>query len=187
MIENNLKTDRLNHMKQVSDYALMIFDAVNGRLFDYSEKERKLLESAALLHDIGYNVAQASHHKHSLNMILEMKLEGFDDYEKEIIAHTARYHRSSFPDETKHKRYAALCEKQKETVKNLASLLRIADGLDNPRKNLITGIEFKEDTCSYVMTVRTVGFAPKLKMANTKKDLFEHLYSKPLSIECKRV
>lgn len=185
--ENHKYSDKQRHMNQVCTYALMLFDAVKNVIPDYIPDDRPLLQAAALFHDIGYSVSRTSHHKHSLDIILKMHLPDFDEEAKKVIAHTARYHRSSFPDETKHKRYAALNATQKARVKRLAALLRIADGLDKPEKNLITGMEFYDNGNFYTLVVRTVGFAPKLKMAETKKDFFEYLFSKPLKIECKRL
>ena len=185
--ENSVNTEKQTHMNQVAAYALMLFDVVEKVIPDYTRLERKLLYEAALLHDIGYKISRVSHHKHSLNLILDMELPEFSEDERMVIAHTARYHRSSFPDETKHKRYSALTSEQKKVVNRLAALLRIADGLDKPSRNLVTGMEFYDDGDSYRLVLRTVGYPIKLKMADRKKDFFEHLYSKPLKIECKRL
>lgn len=185
--ENSINVDKQMHMNQVATYALMLFDAVEKVIPDYTRLERKLLYEAALLHDIGYKISRASHHKHSLNLILDMELPDFTECEKKIIAHVARYHRSSFPDETKHKRYSTLSVEQKNVVKRLAALLRIADGLDKPSKNLVTGMEFFDEIDSYRLVLRTVGYPIKLKMADRKKDFFEHLYSKSLKIVYKRL
>ena len=178
---------RIPHSNQVKTYSLMLFDALNGKLFDFTAKEREYLAAAALLHDIGYYIDRKSHHKHSLNMILEMDFDEFSPLEREIIAHLARYHRSSFPDESKHMRFCALNEAQKNVIIKLCGLLRLADGLDKPQKNLITGIEAKIDENSINLTLRTVGFLPKLAMAEQKKDLLEFVYKKTVNLSCKKL
>ena len=178
---------RISHSNQVKTYALMLFDALNGKLFDFGAKEREYLAAAALLHDIGNHIDRKSHHKNSLNMILEMDFDEFSAYERAIIAHLARYHRSSFPDEAKHKRFAALDEVQKDVVMKLCGVLRLADGLDKPQKNLITGIEAEIDENSINLTLRTVGFMPKLAMAKQKKDLLEFVYKKTVNLSCKKL
>jgi exopolyphosphatase/guanosine-5'-triphosphate,3'-diphosphate pyrophosphatase len=61
----------IQHVKQVSKYSEMLFDTLNNKMFSYTEKEKKYLKVAALLHDIGYCIEKKSHHKHSMNMILE--------------------------------------------------------------------------------------------------------------------
>lgn len=175
-------SDRKEHAKQVQQYAEKLFDALNtGGICNFTQKEKEYLSKAALLHDIGYFVEQKSHHKHTMKMILEYGIKGFDSDEINLVANIARYHRSSFPKEEKHKNYAILDDKQKETVKKLASILRIADGLDKPSKNLILRIEAKETTDSIDFYLKTIGFKPKLKMAEEKSDLFEETFKKKVN------
>lgn len=189
MIEDIIKhyNIRYTHSNQVKSYSWMLFDALNKKLFDFHEKEKSYLCAAALLHDIGYHIERKSHHKHSLDMILSMDFKEFDAREREIVAHLARYHRSSFPDETKHKRFAQLDDEQKNIILKLSGLLRLADGLDKPSKNLITGIEANVDDTSINLILRIVGFMPKLAMAGQKKDLMEFIYKKPVNLFCKRL
>lgn len=173
------------HANQVKTYAGMLFDAIYPNKKE--SREKTLLETAALLHDIGYFVERQSHHKHSLDLILENLNEDFSKEEIQVIAHTARYHRSSLPDETKHKKFSKLNEEQKVLIFKLAPLLKIADGLDNPHKNLITGIEYEEDDKSATIIVRTVGFNPKLATAEAKRDFFECVKKKPVNFIIKRI
>lgn len=189
MIEEILEKYTINtaHAKQVKTYALMIFDALNNKLADFSENEKKYLSYAALLHDVGYFVEAKSHHKHSLDMILKMQLEDINQEEVKTIAHLARYHRSSLPDEDKHRRYSALTPEQKNIIQRLAPILRLADGLDSPHKNLVTGVEFEETPDHFNLFLRTVGFPLKLKCAEAKKEFFEIVYKKPLNLICKRI
>ena len=104
--------------------------------------------------------------------------EPFNEDEVKIIASIARYHRGSDPDESKHKIYTELTEEQKKTVCQLASILRIADGMDKPHKNLILRMEAKETEFSIDIYIKTVGFKPKLKMAEEKSALFSSVFKK---------
>ena len=171
----------IQHVKQVSKYSEMLFDTLNNKMFSYTEKEKKYLKVAALLHDIGYCIEKKSHHKHSMNMILENGLSEFDEKETQIIANIARYHRNSFPDETKHENYANLDEDSKVIVKKLSALLRIADGMDKPSKNLILDVKanISEETVDFY--VKTIGYQPKLKMAIEKSNLFEFVFQKKVN------
>ena len=105
----------------------------------------------------------------------------FTDDEKKIIANIARYHRSSLPDENKHKNYALLTEEQKQLVKKLGSILRIADGMDKPSKNLILRISAQETPQSIDFYIKTIGFKPKLKTAQEKSDMFENTFNKKVN------
>lgn len=177
----NLYPEKKEHSKQVKEYAEKLFDAINGTLTNFSEKEKQYLITAALLHDIGYARNKKSHHKHTLDIILESNIEGFNEYEKQIIAHTARYHRSSLPDETKHSKFASLTEEQKEIIKKLGSILKIADGLDKPSKNLILRMRIETTETEVHLYLKSIGFKPILKTVETKKDLFEQTFKKNLA------
>ena len=49
----------------------MIFDEVCEKIMEMPSHFRKLLENAALLHDIGYYIESKGHNKHSMKMIVE--------------------------------------------------------------------------------------------------------------------
>ncbi len=169
------------HAKQVEEYAEKIFDALNEKICSFSSREKEYLKTAAFLHDIGYFIDKKSHHKHTCSLILNNDLQDFNDDEKKIIANIARYHRSSLPDENKHKNYALLTEEQKQLVKKLGSILRIADGMDKPSKNLILRISAQETPQSIDFYIKTIGFKPKLKNAQEKSDMFEHTFNKKVN------
>lgn len=116
------------HSRQVTKLALALFDQTT-ELHGLGPPERELLEVAGLLHDVGFAVAQSAHHKHSLYLIRNADLDGFGPGELAVIANVARYHRKALPSE-RHPDYQALSEGERLLVRRLASLLRIADGLD---------------------------------------------------------
>ena len=57
----------------------------------------KLLEYAALLHEVGMHVSYQGHHRHSYYLIKNGDLRGFTPEEIEVIALIARYHRRAVP------------------------------------------------------------------------------------------
>ena len=61
-------------------------------LHQLGREDRKLLEFAAILHDIGYYVSSRSHHRHTLNMIMMEPLLGFSREERNVIANIARHY-----------------------------------------------------------------------------------------------
>ncbi len=169
------------HAQDVKKYAVMIFDAlkqgVNG-FKNLTDRSVIYLENAALLHDIGYAVEKKSHHKHSMNIILDEGIEGFSHEEVLIIANVARYHRASFPTPDKHEKFALLTENDRQLVCKLGGVLRLADGLDKPHKNLILRMQAKETDETVEIYLKTIGFKPNLKMAEEKKDLLEFVLHK---------
>jgi exopolyphosphatase / guanosine-5'-triphosphate,3'-diphosphate pyrophosphatase len=116
------------HADTVRSMALSLFDQLRD-LHGLGNPEREYLEAAALLHDIGYHISHAAHHKHSYYLIRHSELLGFTDREIEIIANVARYHRKSHP-KLKHDGYPRLKDEDRNVVRILAGLLRVADGLD---------------------------------------------------------
>lgn len=128
------------HALQVERLGTRIFYQTKGILHSYGEKEKELLEAAAILHDIGTLVTHNDHHKHSYYLIRHSGLLGFNDEEVEIIANIARYHRQSNPKDN-HSNFQNLPREHKKLVKELSSFLRIAEGLDKGHKCAIKDIE----------------------------------------------
>ncbi len=122
-------------MKQVVRLVEMLFDACQP-LHGLGQRERELLTCAALLHDIGLSVGVLSHHKHSQRLILEAALPALTDEERAIVANVARYHRKALPSE-KHPPFAELSPRDREVVRHLAALLRVADGLDRAHEDAV--------------------------------------------------
>ena len=129
-----------DHALQVKRLSSLIFDQTKGSFHNYTEKEKELLEAAAILHDIGSLVTHNDHHKHSYYLIKNSGLLGFNDEEVELIANIARYHRQSNPKES-HSNFQNLSREHKKTVKELSSFLRIAEGLDKGHKCAIKDLE----------------------------------------------
>lgn len=169
------------HTHQVTFLALRLFDELQS-LHDLDIQERFWLECAALLHDIGWIEGWRGHHKASLKIILSTPLLPFDSKERLIIGSIARYHRKSLP-EIRHDHYAALEQQEQETVKMLAALLRVADGLDSAHQNRV-----KDLTCQVRgKKVNLSCAAPSLPeeeiaRAEVKADLFQAVYKKKLVI-----
>jgi len=163
------------HSKHVAKLALALFDNL-ARAERLKKADRRMLETAALLHDIGYFISYNSHHKHSYHLIRHADLFGFTPREREMIAQVARYHRKSLP-KRKHEEYQRLDEKDRATVSRLGGILRLADGLDRRRSGLVEVVELTRtsDACQ-VKLLGTEDISVELFGANAKKDLFEQAF-----------
>jgi len=166
-----------SHAEEVRKLSMMIFDGVNETFKEMSNKQRKYLECAALLHDIGYSVDSKSHNKHSQKLILENGLEDYNERQKEIISCVCRYHRGSLPDKKEHEIYCHFDKKDRKIVKRLGGILRIADGLDRAHLSLIKKIRIQYDAENNIteifLTPVNFDFHPDISHAIRKKDLFE--------------
>jgi len=126
------------HARRVTELALQLFDDL-APLHGYGVMERRLLGFAGYLHDIGWTNGQKGHHVRSSRMILKDASLPVTSRDRDIIALVARYHRKRVPGKTP-RPFSHLKPKAKRRVLVLASLLRIADGLDYTRANRVTAI-----------------------------------------------
>jgi exopolyphosphatase/guanosine-5'-triphosphate,3'-diphosphate pyrophosphatase len=118
-----------DHSRHVARLARELFDATR-ELHGLGPAEAALLEAAALLANVGLVVSHSKHHKHSYYVIRNSdRLVGFTDHEIELVALVARYHRKSAP-KASHPEWASLDAADRELVRTLAGLLRVAIGLD---------------------------------------------------------
>lgn len=136
----------IHHSHHVAKMATTIFDDTK-ELHQLGGKDRKMLQYAAILHDIGYHIAHNNHHRHSLYLIKNSEMPGFTGEEIAMMATIVRYHRGSLPKKTsdararrEHEDYYALERGQRTKMLRLASILQIADGLDRSHQQLITDV-----------------------------------------------
>ncbi len=166
-----------SHPMEVRRLAMMIFDETSEKIHEMSNKQRKYLEAAALLHDIGYYIDSKGHNKHSMKMVIENGLLGFNEHEAILIGCICRYHRGGLPDKKEHEIYNTLEKKDRKLVKRLAGILKVSDGLDRGHLNLIKKIHLNYDEenniIEFILTPNTPEFRPDISSAIRKRDLFE--------------
>lgn len=167
------------HARQVARLSLELLDGLT-ELFTVGDRERRMLEAAALLHDAGYFISYSSHHKHSYHLIRHADLFGFTPRERELIASIARYHRKSLPKK-KHEGYARLSDVDRELVSRLGGILRLADGLDRRRISLVNQIGCEVTASEIRLRLHGDGdLSVELFGGREKSDLFEHAFDRGL-------
>lgn len=139
-------------------------------------RARQLLEAAAILHDVGYLINYAAHHKHSYHLILHADLPGWSAREIQVIAQVARYHRCGQP-KRKHRAFAMLERADRRLVRELAGILRIADGFDRTHTQLIGDVRLRREGADVVLEV-TAAHEPSVDLwgAARKSGLFERAF-----------
>lgn len=171
------------HALQVARLAESIFDQIapqssNGNL---TRPHRTLLSAAALLHDVGYEIAHENHHKHALYLIKNSELTGFSEAEREVIANVARYHRGPGPRE-RHLDFAALNEPDQKTVSALAGILRIADALDRSHDNRVNNLRCTRDgQVMHIQLLSSANCDREIFAAEQKAQLFAEVFKCKLS------
>lgn len=162
------------HSRHVADLALSLFDQTK-REHHLGPQERLWLEYAAILHDVGYLINPRQHHKHAYYLIKHSDMDGFAADEIDVVANIARYHRRAMPS-LKHEGFDRLTPRMQRVVKILASLLRIADGLDRTHFSLVQALTVKFGK-QITIDVRLTGDAEmELWAAKSRADLFEQVF-----------
>lgn len=124
-----------HHQLHVARLALLLFDRLQS-LHGLDENERRLLEYAALLHDIGWVGGGTSHHKRSSRLVMEDLTLPLARRQRRMVAAVARYHRGGMPS-GRHAVYRVLGDEDQRTVAALAALLRLADAMDASHRDLV--------------------------------------------------
>lgn len=170
------------HSRQVAKIAMKIFRYFKTEL-ELSDHDGELLEYASYMHDIGYHISHKKHHKHALYIIRNSELRGFKEWEIEVMANVARYHRRSTPQK-RHPFYDNLPPAQKDKVRKLSAILRVADGLDRSHYQNVQALEIIKSDSETKLLIKTEA-DPQLEIwgAMRKASLFEEVTGTTLSIE----
>ena len=171
----------VEHSDRVANFAVALFDQLQGKLHSWGIEEKQLLWAAAMLHNCGYHVNHAAHHKHSYYLIRYGELLGYTETELEIIANIARYHRRSAPKK-KHENYRNLSKNSRQLISQVSAFLRLAVALDRRQIGAISQLR-----CNYNPTTQELHLylkptnpnddcALELWSLDTKKAIFEAEY-----------
>ncbi len=165
------------HSEQVARLTMELFDQLKP-LHKLGPRARQVIEYAALLHDIGWHIGKAGHHKHGMYLIQHGGLKGFTPVEVAVMANVARYHRGPVP-RAKHEHYHALPKRAKQVARVGSALLRVADGLDRSHSGVTTGLTCAIGKRAVDVTIKHRGDAElELWGARQKADLFADVFDR---------
>ncbi len=116
------------HARHVADLALALFDGMKS-MHKLPNEQRDLLETGALLHNVGLNIDQPTHHIVGRDIILGEQLPWLDERERAILACMVAFHRKKVRP-AHEPAYLCLGKKDRQAALRLSALLRIADGFD---------------------------------------------------------
>jgi len=174
----------MEHAEFVKTISLKLFDELQP-LHKLTNKERELLEATSMLHDVGYHISHDQHHKHSYYIIANCIMPGFTQSEIEVMANIARYHRKSHPKK-KHENFQVLSPEKQNVVKVLASLLRIAEGIDRRKMQTVSDIEvhYNNSTIKIGLIPKNIQEVPDIELwgANRRKQMLEEVLSRKVNI-----
>jgi len=120
------------HSKHVTQMALQLFDGLTrDRVFRFTPKQRRTLQAAALLHDVGAGNGRHAHHKHSYHLIRKLQVPlGWTLADLRAIAAIVRYHRGALP-RPEHKCLRFVPAAARPSIIRLAGVLRLANAFDS--------------------------------------------------------
>ena len=165
------------HSEHVTLLALNFFDELKP-LHKLTNADRFLLNCAAILHDIGWIHGQKGHHKTAIKLILESQTLPFSDEQQRMIALIARYHRKALPKNS-HLFFSQLSDKNKQKIRILAGILRIADGLDRTHTSVVRTIKCDLSRKDIFIKYKSSGLSDyEMEAAYKKSDLLEQVFNK---------
>jgi exopolyphosphatase/guanosine-5'-triphosphate,3'-diphosphate pyrophosphatase len=171
------------HSAHVAHLAVELFDAL-APVHGLDTTARDYLEAGALLANVGLVVAHSKHHLHAYYVIRNSELAGLTDAEIEVIAQIARYHRKSEP-KASHAEFAALAPGDRELVRSLAAILRVAIGLDRSHRRRVRAVRAEIGPERVVLLVEAepgVDIDLELYAANERKELLEQVLGRPVDL-----
>jgi exopolyphosphatase/guanosine-5'-triphosphate,3'-diphosphate pyrophosphatase len=159
-----------SHGRHVADHCMTIFDAL-AKEHGMNRRHRIMLETAAILHDIGTYIKASGHQKHGQYIIANSEIFGLHNDELGIIANVVSYHRGDPPSQQDIE-YITLQREERILVLKMASILRVADSLDRGHTQQIENItvERRLETIvihadkAYDLSLEQMGIEEKGKM-----------------------
>lgn len=174
------------HIERVLSAALKIFDRMK-KIHGMGERERTLLNVAAILQDIGKVVSIKNHNELSYHMIRGVDVVGINEEERNIIAAAVYYHNSLTPSYS-HEVYSALDIQSRVTVSKLAAILKIANAIHSSHNPKFDDINVRLSGKELIITLSTFKNIDLEKWNfNSKSKLFADVYGIKASLKKRSV
>jgi exopolyphosphatase/guanosine-5'-triphosphate,3'-diphosphate pyrophosphatase len=169
------------HARHVSRLAGRIFDQTLS-LHGLNENDRLLLETAALLHDIGHFVNTIDHDQHGFYIFINSPFIGLEARHKEMVANLIRYHRKTNPS-TQDESFKSLSGRERMTVIKTCALLRLADALEISHTGRLSDVIIEKSEQGWRMLLQGEGELMLERWSFEKrKGLFQDVFGISLEI-----
>jgi exopolyphosphatase/guanosine-5'-triphosphate,3'-diphosphate pyrophosphatase len=147
-----------------------------------NERDRLLLEVAALLHDIGLFINLRGHHRHSLYLLQASEIFGLSRDDMQVVGNIARYHRRGLPQNS-HTAYGSLDRDERVRINKLAAILRLCNALDAEHLQKISDLRVQDDDDTWVLVLEGKGDLTMERLAATSRaDLLADVFGKRVTI-----
>ena len=160
-----------------------------GQLFDQSrelhaldQEQRLLLETGALLHDIGHFISTLEHEKHGYYILMATPIIGLNQRQNAIVANLIRYHRKPAPS-IEDPNFKSLPSQDRMIVTRLCALIRLADSLDISHTSHVKSVTLKKKKKRWELSMQGRGDLLLERWAlNKRRALFEDIYGIELEV-----
>ncbi|AEG61113.1 Ppx/GppA phosphatase family protein [Desulforamulus ruminis] len=130
---------RRHHSEHVAKLSLSLFDQLES-LHGYGFWERRILRIAALLHDVGNAVSYYNHHKHSMYILLNARINGLSHREMVLVALVAASHGKIDLKFKLQQHSDVLYPQDGMLVRRLGVLLRMGENLDRSEAGVVEDV-----------------------------------------------
>jgi exopolyphosphatase/guanosine-5'-triphosphate,3'-diphosphate pyrophosphatase len=165
------------HGQHVAALAVRLFDQLREE-HGLTDRERLLLQVAALLHDVGMYISLRAHHKHSQYILASSQIFGLSTEETAIVSNIVRYHRRGLPQNS-HLPFIALDRTDRLIVNKLAAILRIVNALDAEHAQKVRDVRLVRHGSSWTLELDGDGDLTMEQLAATARaDMFAQIYGR---------
>ncbi|HMQ29604.1 MAG TPA: CHAD domain-containing protein [Chloroflexaceae bacterium] len=169
------------HARKVADLALALYDAVAGR-YDLPQRQRRLLEVGGLLHNVGLTTDPPAHHLVGRDIVLRHPIAGLSPRERALVACMVAFHRKKVRPELE-PAYLALGKQARREARQLAAILRVADGLDYSQSQSTDLVALEPLEGALLLRLAGPHAAGDGARAVAKADLWARVFDEPLRAE----
>lgn len=164
-----------NHADCVKMIATKIYDTLKDELA-LDEYAKTLLQTAAILHDIGVFIRYDDHNLHSHYIIRNSEIFGLSKKDITIVSEIAKYHKgSSMPQDEDF--FSMLPRSDRMTILKLTAILRIADAMDRGHIQKFSDFSIKiQKNVMYLQTKNSQNTVLEKIAMSEKSGMFESIF-----------
>lgn len=174
-----------SHIDALTKMATLVFDAMK-KVHGMGQREKLLLQVAAILHDCGKYITLAGAAECAYNIIMSSEIIGLSHLEREIVACIVLYNSHPLED------YEELADRMDRnsymTVAKLAAILRMSNAMDRSHKQKFKNVKIAIRSKELVITIESVDDIILEKgLFDAKSEFFERVFGIKPVIKEKRV
>ena len=176
------------HSNHVAQLALQLYDSLPSPATAAEARlQRRVLQLAALLHDVGRSAGNKAHHKETYKLIHKLAAPlGWKQDELALAAAVARYHRGALP-KAGQKALSGMSLPQRKETNRLAGILRLANAFDSEGDGRIQQLKLAQN--NGILRIQAQGYSPRDRQAEAiaaARHLLEMVYRRPILVSALR-